>query len=187
MTVPLDTFINVAIGQGLALAAARQIRAQQQPIVCESFGAAALFAVACFAPLGLYLFWAYPDWSVMYWLAMSPERAATLRWLVPWIYVAACLGGYALAHREIRAGHETRAWVLFALALAIETGISLGGVQRLMRVGTFAQFREGTAPSLWQDPLGPLLVSVGSLFALALAFLVTRLVERGRTIAGTPG
>ncbi|MBK7976123.1 MAG: hypothetical protein IPK07_23560 [Deltaproteobacteria bacterium] len=182
MTVPIDTFINIAIGQGLALAAARQIRARRLPVLCESFGAAAFFAIACFAPLGLYLFWAYPDWSTMYWLAMSPARAATLRWLVPWLYVAACLGGYALAHKDIRAGHETRAWVLFGVALAIETAISLGGAPRLLRVGTLHQFREGTAPSLWQDPLGPLLVSVGSLFALALAFLVTRLLERGKTV-----
>lgn len=186
MTVPIDTFINIAIGQGLALAAARQIRARQEPIVCESFAAAAFFAIACFAPLGLYLFWAYPDWSVMYWISMSPARAATLRWLVPWIYVAACLGGYALAHRDIRDGRETRTWVLFGLALAVETAISLGGAPRLLRVGTLNQFREGTAPSLWQDPLGPLLVSIGSLFTLALAFLITRLVERGRSVSVTP-
>jgi hypothetical protein len=183
VTVPIDTFINIAIGQGLALAAARQIKAQDSGLLCESFGVAAGFAIACFAPLGLFLFWAYPDWSVMYWMALSPERAATLRWIVPLLYVAACLGGYALAHRDIRAGHELRARVLFVVVLGIETAISLGGTQRLMRVGTSSQFREGTAPALWQDPLGPLLVSIGALFALSLTLLVTRLVARGHASA----
>ncbi len=182
MTVPIDTLINFAIGQGLALAAARQIQAKQSALLCESFGMAFGFAAACFAPLGLFLFWAYPDWSVMYWWAMAPGQAATLKWVVPWIYVAACVGGYALAHRDVRAGRTTRAWVLFVVVLVAETAISLGGASRLMRVGTLLQFREGTAPPLWQDPLAPLLVSVGALFALSLTFLVSTLIARGRGV-----
>ncbi|MFN7956662.1 MAG: hypothetical protein U0610_33470 [bacterium] len=179
MTVPIDTLINFAIGQGMALAAAHDIRARQSGLLCESFGMAFGFAAACFAPLGLFLFWAYPDWSVMYAWQMTAEQAQRLKWVVPWIYLAACVAGYALAHRDVRAGHTTRAWALFVVVLVAETALSLGGAARLMRVGSFLQFREGTAPALWQDPLAPLLVSVGALFALSLAFLVTRLAARG--------
>ncbi len=180
MTVPLDTLINVAIGQGMALAAARDIQARESGLLCESFGYAVGFSVACFAPLGLYLFWAYPDWSVMYAVRLTPERAATLKWVVPWLYVAACTGGYALAHHDVRRGHVARARVLLVVTLLVESAITLGGSIRLSRVGTAQAFSDGSAPALWQDPLGPLLVSVGSLFALSLAFLVTRLLERGR-------
>jgi hypothetical protein len=65
VTVPIDTLLNVAIGQGLAIAAARDIRSRKSPLVNESFGYAVGFAALCFAPLGLYFFWVYPDWSVM--------------------------------------------------------------------------------------------------------------------------
>jgi hypothetical protein len=118
---------------------------------------------------------------------LTPERAATLKWLVPGLYVAACAAGYALAHHDIRGGHLGRAKALLGVTLILEAIVCLAGAERILVVGTFGAFREGTAHPIWVDPMAPLLASVGSLMALALLFLVTRLTARGAAAAPAGG
>ena len=64
--VQVDAFWAYGIGAGFAVANARQLRSEAQPLTTASFREALLFLAVLFAPSGICLLWAFPSWETMH-------------------------------------------------------------------------------------------------------------------------
>ena len=142
-TVPFDVITNFLIGLLAALACRRGAYAQKSLVWNRYLLGLVLFELFFFLPLGAYLYFFYPDWSLMYFvdpgaLAENTRRLAGVLALAG--YLGAIVGGFLLGARLIRAGRDKTALMIFlaaGLALAV---FSLVTYRQLLNVGTYADW-----------------------------------------------
>ncbi|MBI4576509.1 MAG: hypothetical protein HY722_09640 [Planctomycetes bacterium] len=171
-TVPMDVFLNLASGAGLALAAGGPSR--------RGMAVTLVFHLGVFVPLGAFLALRFPDWSWMYLL-----DAAAMPWTVPValaLYASSGLAGYLAGARLLGAARRRAALGFVAGGLAGSAMVGVVGMDRLLHVGTLAEWQSSTADLAWQDPVWRVALPVLSLMCVtgyALALAVVRGPGRG--------
>jgi hypothetical protein len=112
--VEVDVFWSYAIGAGMAVAATHQLaksdaedtRADRRWWTSPYWVATVLYCALLFAPSGVYLLWAFPDWETM---QVAHNHASLPAWLVTAFVVTIVtqgMLGYWVSERLIRAGHR---------------------------------------------------------------------------------
>jgi hypothetical protein len=117
--VQVDVFWSYAIGAGFAVAATRQIARtgattsldRWQRLSSPYFAATVLYCALLFAPSGVYLLWAFPDWETM---QVAHNHTSLPAWLVTVFAITNVtqgMLGYWVAARLIRGGHRYAAFL----------------------------------------------------------------------------
>ena len=137
-----------------------------------------LFELFFFIPLGAYLYFFYPDWSLMYFVdpgKFSPEVKTYIGAGALACYLLAAMGGFALSARLVR--NESRRTALIALAgVAVAMGIFCAfTVRQLIQVGTYAEWiaLPRTTTALYLHRLG-VIVGIDAAAATAVLGLMLR-------------
>lgn len=109
--VQVDVFWSFGIGAGMAAAAARQIKPQDDPFESKYFVKTMVYLSCFFVPSGAILLWGFPEWETM-----QVGRYLTIpAWLVGLFTltnVTQGILGYWLAWRFIRRDNPRAAWML---------------------------------------------------------------------------
>lgn len=170
-TFALDLALQVALGGSLVLAS-------QQTIAYETWwrssalGALCVIEILLFMPVGAYVLWRYPEWSMMY-LLESGELGTPKAWLVV-SYPVVALGAFLSARALIVRGKRWGALGVTALGFALAAAVAFFGQRQLLTVGTTEAFRASTSglrplldtPLAWV--LGGAVVAIGVAWMLAL-------------------
>jgi hypothetical protein len=142
-TVPFDIVLNFFIGMLVPLVLREGVRAERGILINRFFLAVVLFETFFFLPLGAYLYFFYPDWSLMFFIDPSGLEEGTIKTiglLALSGYMGAVFCGFALSAWMVRSDRE-RAAALIVAVLGVGLGVfSLVTFRRLMEVGTYAQW-----------------------------------------------
>lgn len=161
----------------IPLAAPDKARKAQSFLKDETFAATVLFELFFFLPIGAYLYFFHPDWSMMYFLDMSALSEAAR------ITVGACaLTGYlaaailgALCSRKLIRDDKVKAAYLVAGAVAVVLGVfSAFTIRQLTQIGTIADWTalpRTTAP-IWLHQIGYVVGVDGTAATLALGAML---------------
>lgn len=138
-----------------------------------------LLGLGLFTPLSAYLLWRYPDWALMYTIdsgGLGPMARLALIATTP---IAAGLGCLLTLFLQGRLPLVT--YAVLGLAAATLVGIGTWGWDRLVRVGSFGTYHEGTQslmPVLLDSRLGVVLLfalpALGGVWGYALLMLHRR-------------
>jgi hypothetical protein len=179
-TVPFDILLNFIIGMLAALAWREGVRRHRNLALNRYLLGVVLFELFFFIPLGAYLYFFFPDWSLMYFVdpaALSEGAREAVGGAALACYLAAIMGGFLLAAylvRKDRGGIAMLILALAALGLGVFSAVTLA---RLMGVGTCAQFTalpRATVP-LWAHRVGYITGVYGAAATIALAALLRNL------------
>lgn len=194
--VQVDVFWSYAIGAGIAVASARQIRQQSQLENVKSFDTKAfrnnlLFLSMLFAPSGLYLLWAFPSWETMHVAAGGKE-------VIPaWLATAFALTnitqgilGYAVASWFIKRGKLYGAylqWIAgyFCMYFILVHGWDGTGYQRFFSAtpGELTGWTWSTAGAWLTSDVAIALYVMGIFFIPSLVFLMSSPVKAGYALS----
>lgn len=98
-----------------------------------------VYQLVVFVPVGAYLMWRFPDWSVMYLLDVQ-DLPFSGQSLVA-AYPVVGFGGFVAARRLLHKGRTLSAWGLSGTAVLLAAGLLLFGRQELSVVGSTARFK----------------------------------------------
>lgn len=168
------------MGLWSALAAEKQLRAGGNPFQKKYFWYPFGVTLVFFLPLGFYLAYRFSDWSLMYYLE-PPSRSVLFSIFVAGVYALSFAGGYRFGVSKVRMGQALwgRVWVgLVAAGIGI---FCLATWNRLMNVGTAAEFQSGAArPFAEVTSLLMPNVIVGSIYGALLFFALAHFHREGR-------
>ena len=176
--VQVDVIWSYAFGASFAAAATRQLSKEKRAFNNSQFSRLLIYLCAFFAPSGIFLLWAFPQWETM-------QVARSLEDLPPWLVtifgisnVTQGIIGYWVGYWLCRRGRFYAAhlnwflsWTLFWFVLV--AGWDTTGYQRFlydMRLHDMALWTPGLHDG-WSFFIGPVftsLVVMGVLFAPAL-------------------
>jgi len=166
----------------LPIVCASGIRASKSIILNRYFLGAVLFELLFFIPLGIYLFYFHPDWSLMYFVdsASYSETELMMTGLgAISAYMASALLGFFLASRLVRDDKMPVALVIMAV-FGVGMGIfSLLTWDRLFNVATYDIWlnRPEAAASLLSHHIG-YIVGVDSTVAGIFLLLMIRAMKK---------
>lgn len=154
-----------------------RIREAKNFLINRYFLGIALFELFFFVPLGAYLYYFYPDWSLMYFVdpgRMDPATRQGVGIAALVCYLGAVKGGFFLSARLVRNQQESTAWLIL-LGLGLGLGIfSLLTLSRLLQVGSYSDwtaFPRSTTP-LYAHRLGYLVGVDAAIAAFILAAMI---------------
>ncbi|HUT51943.1 MAG TPA: hypothetical protein VM658_00995 [bacterium] len=182
-TVPFDILLNFIIGMLAALAWREGLREHQSLAINRYLLGVVLFELFFFIPLGAYLYFFFPDWSLMYFVnpaALAESTREAVGGLALLAYMAAIVGGFLLAADLVRKDRDGTAMLILliaAVALGVFSALTLA---RLMGVGTYAEFTAlpRTTVPLWAHRVGYITGVYGAAATIALAALLRNLQRR---------
>jgi hypothetical protein len=132
------------LGAAVPILCAERIRSSKSLAQNRYFLGVVLFELFFFIPLGAYLYYFHPAWSLMYFVdpAALQRRVLILGGLIALAaYLAAAMGGYLLAAGLIRKDKlRLAAGICGGVALALGL-FSLIAFRQLSQVGTFADWQ----------------------------------------------
>lgn len=137
------------------------------------FLALVMFQLFFFIPLGTYLYFYYPDWSLMFFAdpaAMDPVAVRLTGLFAVAGYMIAAMVGFAVSATLIRKDRARQAWIA-TVVVAVGLGVfSLITMTRLMEVGTYAEFTASPKETvfLYGHTIGYVIPVVALLAAAAL-------------------
>lgn len=187
-TIPFNFFFCLLAGLSLCACARTQLISGAQPWRADLFGPILSFAGLTAAPVAIYLYVAYPDWSWMY--LINPARLPRGTGLA--VVVATTLmvpAGYLLGWALLRL-LSVRG--LFGVLGAVAMGLALGmvaGERRFFFLGRYEDFltaRQGAGPGVFvprpltQGKLGYALPCIVPLVLSSLAVAAYHLWAQGR-------
>jgi len=111
-TVPFDIVLNFFIGMLVPLVLRDGVRAERGILINRFLLAVVLFETFFFLPLGAYLYFFYPDWSLMFFIDPSGVEEGTIKtigMLALSGYMGAVVCGFALSAWMVRSGRERAA------------------------------------------------------------------------------
>lgn len=174
-TVPFDVILNFLIGAGVALGCAPQVKGVTHALWNRYLLGVFLFGAVLFVPFGAYLYYYHTDWSWMYFFDPGTLPPATLKWLGVFClacYQGALVGGYLLAQWLVREGREKLMTALVAVVGAGLGVFSLFTLDRLLHIGSYAEFTTDQAVLLFKHRVGVLNTLVGTAMGLWLFFMI---------------
>ena len=170
-TFALDIALQVALGGSLVWAS-RHIIAYETWWRSAALGALCVINLLLFMPVGAYLMWRYPEWSLMY-LAESGDLGTPDAWLVVF-YPLVGIISVLVARTLIARGKKWGALAITGAGLALAGAIAFLGQRQLLTVGTTEAFRADTSglrplfdtPLIWI--LGAATLVIGTAWLVAL-------------------
>jgi hypothetical protein len=179
VTLPIDLGLSVAAGSTVALAS-RSTASEYRVLRSPAFWSLLAFELLIFVPVGAYLLWRFPAWSLMYLIDPDslPMPPAYLAVLYPVIAVSTFIVcRRLLLVRKLIAVLGVLGGCVLAVAL-----IGFFGFDQISVIGSTAEFR--TDPGQMRDVTGSALGYVGAagLAAVVISWAVTlwRLMLLGR-------
>ncbi|MFC1611151.1 hypothetical protein ACFL6C_09340 [Myxococcota bacterium] len=183
-TVPIDLALNVAVGSSIALASqstARDYRLLRSP----ALWALVAFEVLVFLPIGGYLLWEFPAWSLMYLVEPRslPIPDISLALSYPVVAVAAYIG----CRRLVAGGRVWPVLGIFLAGLALVASLVYLGQQQVLVVGSTDEFRNDPAKmrEALDSPLSYLVGAACVAFVIGWVATVWRLFVLGRSVRST--
>lgn len=188
-TVFFDVPASFIIGMLVPLACPRGIGSSHSLLANKYLLATVLFELFFFMPLGAYLYYYHPDWSLMYFLDPAGYQEPTLRMIglsALGSYLGASVSGFWLGAWMIKSDREQAARVVMLsvlLALAVFSAVTF---RRLMSVGLYSDW---IAPTRTTVPLhlhliGYVTAIVGTVAGAVLIMMVRTLRRDERTAQG---
>lgn len=179
--VPIDLVLNVAFGSSVALASRRSL-GDQQLLRTPALWSLLSLQVFLFVPVGIYLLFMHPAWSMMYLHDANalpvPDTALAAG------YPLAALVGFLVARKLIVKSKLLPAVMIFLGSMLLSGAIVWFGREQLLVLGTTQAFRSG--PETMRATLGSELsfIVAGAGVAITLSWVVTlwRLVLLGRVV-----
>ena len=187
-TVPFDIIANFLIGMVVAIACAGTVRSADSIIVNRLVLGLVLFELFFFLPLGAYLYFFYPDWSLMFFVDPANWEPATVKAVgaaALACYMAAIVAGYAIAARLIRADNTGSA-IIVAVALAAALGLfSLITIRQLTQVGAYADWAAmpRTTVPIYAHRIGYVVTIYAVAAGIALLMLIRNMAGQQRELS----
>ncbi len=181
LTLPIDLGLSVAAGSTVALAG-RSTAEETKLVRSPALWALVAFELLVFVPVGAYLLWRFPAWSVMYLiepdsLPMPPAYLAVL-------YPIVAVGTFVGCRRLLAAGKLLAALGIVGGSALLVTTIAFFGWDQISVLGTTEAFRAD--PAQMRDVGGSSLAYTGGAgsVAVAVSWSVTlwRLMLLGRLV-----
>lgn len=182
-SLPLPTLVCIAFASGIAAAWGGRIELRLSPrpaLFTRSFAAYASFAALLLIPITIYFYVFHGDWFLLYLVdvATIPSAVAMLGFVVE---LAVGAAGFVVGSTLVRMQRDGSTLIASIGALVLGVGVPLAVPDRLMVVGTYAQFEGGFGLQAFGG--GPLLqggVVMAVLLFGGLAYLLGRLQLHGR-------
>ena len=180
--------IPVAFGTGSIFAAAVQqgLRSERAPYFYQrALAASLLFQVLLVVWLPVYLLVAHFGFqtSHMWW---TGDSITEYPWLLPAflvMYFGANVAGFHTGARLVQQGHTRRVWLIFAGGFVFFAVWMAVQPYRTLSLGSYAEWRAGTAPWIWTDTgFVTLLAADAAAFFIVLAVVYRRL-QRAAALA----
>jgi len=174
-TVPFDIILSFILGAVIVLACSARVKEEESAFFNPYFLGAVLFEVCFFLPFGVYLYYFYPDWSWMYFFdpgKLQPQTLKLLGLVAMACYLGSLILGFQVAQFLIRQGRAKVALLMIATALVGLGIFSLITINRLMFIGSYADFQAGLSTLLLRHRVGYLNTMVGIIMAGSLFFMI---------------
>jgi hypothetical protein len=184
--MPLPTLLAFMLLAALAtaLAGRQELRVSPRPVLLtRTFAAYLIYACLVVVPVSVYFYVFHGDWFLLYVLDVSRVPSAIA--LVGFIgEVLLGIGAFLIGAVLVRAQRETLVAILLAAALGGAVAVFPLYGERLVQVGSFAQFHGqfGLEP-FGQGPLLLGSVAMSGIVLVGLGFLLGRVWYTGRRSA----
>ncbi len=159
MTVPLDLGINTWLGSTFALAAKEKLagmEASESVLSSRPYRDGLAFAAAVGMGIAGICYKLAPDWMLMYYAdheRIPPAVQVGMFGLYPAMYTL----GFLLAH-ELEKKKDRLGWAAWAGNFFGVLGYIALSWDRLLKVGTTAEYEAGEACSIFRTALAPILI-----------------------------
>lgn len=159
MTVPLDLGINSWIGMSFSLAASEKLE-KMEPGESVLATAPYLGGLAFAATVGMGIagicYKLAPDWMLMYYADHEDIPTAVQAGMFG-LYPAMYTMGFLLA-QQLEKKQKKLGWAAWGANFAGVFGFMLASMDRLLKVGTTEEYKNGEARSIFKTALAPLLM-----------------------------
>jgi hypothetical protein len=172
------------LGLLVALACREGVSAHKNLVVNRYLLGVVLFELFFFIPLGAYLYFFYPDWSLMYFVdpgTLDQGARVMVGATALCGYMAAIVSGYILAARLLRTDRDGAVMIIF-IATALILGVfSLVTMSRLMGIGAYSDWiaTPRTTLPLITHRVGIITGIAGAVATIALLSLLRTLRQIG--------
>ena len=137
-----------------------------------------LFELFFFVPLGAYLYFYYPDWSLMYYIDTSlyPEKTIIIIGIIALIsYIGAAKAGFFTSAWLIRNDNIKAAYLVLAFVLICLSVFCMISINQLMGVGSFEQYGLQTTTPIHTHLIGWIIGIDGACAGAFLLLLIKTL------------
>lgn len=146
--VQVDIFWSYGLAAGLTIAARRHLKKEPKPFDNPYFTAIMLWTALVFAPSGIYLLWAFPDWETMFVARNHHDIPAWVACAFAATNITQAILGYYVTYRLIRAGKDRAAtlqtvWSHGAMLWILAIGWDGTGWKRFTYSGTGTEWADG--------------------------------------------
>ena len=182
MTIPGFILLSSLIGASISFAARIQIRTLQKPLFqARYFNALMLFQLMIIAPVGVYFYAFYPDWSWMY-LVNTAESSGAITVMAIISYPIAATMGYMVGYYSAKSSSNWITIVFIAFMLIGLLGILTLAHDKIFNVGTFHQFHRavGTQRLVSTSLLPSILLSITGIL-VCWSYLIYHFVQEGQS------
>ena len=182
MTVPVLLALHVAVGASAVVAGRRKVLSGGA-LSCPVLWALLLFEVVLAFPVGAYLLWRYPDWSLMY--LTETGGLDVPDWTLATTYVLAALVAYFIARHILLKGQFWAGVGFCGGFVLLAAAVGGFGVRQLTTVGNTAAFRaeSPTLMPLGDTPLFYLLPVAAGALLVSWGITLWRLSRLGQAVA----
>jgi hypothetical protein len=182
-TVPFDIPASFLIGMLVPIVCANRIGEASSAVKNQYFLGLVLFELFFFLPLGAYLYFFYPDWSLMYFVDPANFSEAVKGYIgggALACYLLAAVAGFVTAAQLVRTDRRRTALLVFggvALAMGVFCAFT---IRQLGQVGDYAAWNAlpRTTVALYRHRLG-YIVGIDATAATAVLGLMLRSFVRG--------
>ncbi|MBI3179478.1 MAG: hypothetical protein HYZ27_07430 [Deltaproteobacteria bacterium] len=183
-TVPIDLSLNVAVGASVALAS-RAVIPQQRLLRSPALWSLVIMQALVFVPVGAYLLWRFPAWSLMY--LMEPASLPVPDVALVVTYPIAAVASFVITWRLLSGERLAPAIAVLAGALVVTLLITYLGRDALLVVGSVAAYREGPDGmlSIFDSALVYLVAASGVAVTVSWANTLWRVVMLARSGRGS--
>lgn len=185
--VQVDVFWSYGLSAGLALAAHKTLKKAPSFWKTPAFTLALMWSACIFAPSGLYLLWAFPEWETMF---VARDHSSIPAWLTALFGLTnitqGMLGFYVTAH-FIRSGKMFAAkmqtiWSHAAMFFILVFGWDGTGYKRFFYPGTGPEWHsqvEYPLSAFFSAPIFFALLGMGVFFVPSYLWLIAYLRKQG--------
>lgn len=181
--IPFDITVSFVAGQMLAFSARKQLKSEASLVYNKYLYIAILWMALLYAPSAMFFYHEWTDWNTMY--VLKPEDLpGYVIWLDASALVLTIIAGFISAHILIKKEKDNGVIVSSVAALILLGIFLLVTYDRGFYVGTYDEWKAGTAGSLWSSDVLTANIIAGIIDLGPLAYLCYRfLSEESKQVA----
>jgi hypothetical protein len=160
MTVPLDLGINTWIGMSFSLAAQDKLKELENDgtiLATTPYRDGLAFAATVGMGIAGLCYKVAPDWMLMYY-ADHEDIPVGVQAGMFGLYPAMYTLGFLMAH-QLEKKRKSLGWVVWGANFIGVLAFTLVSLDRLLKVGTTREYKEGEAKSIFKSALAPILIA----------------------------